>query len=70
MRRYVDAGEYRETSVSNRTRLEFNFRIIGAGSLSGVSMKRLDCKDVEREYSMVLRMARWRVRNMRVLRDW
>lgn len=56
--------------MSNLTRVEFRARMMGEGSLRGVSMKRLGWREVERACRMVPRMVKWRVRRMRVLRDW
>lgn len=58
----------RETSVSKLTRFEFKARMRGAGSLSGASMNKFDCNEVESAYKIVLRTDRCRVRRIRVLR--
>jgi len=56
--------------VSKLTMLEFRARMVGEGSLRGVSMKRLGWIDTASEWSTVPRMARCSVRRTRVLRDW
>lgn len=48
----------RETSVSNPTRFEFKARMMGAGSLRGVSMKRFDCSEVDSACKIVVRTER------------
>lgn len=58
------------TVVSNVMILALRARMMGLGSFNGVSMKRLGWRERERECRIVERMARCRVRRMRVLRDW